>query len=92
MRASTVLTALMLLVSAPARADPLKAAVFDLELLDTSLQGEVSGPRADEHDRLRRSLQQLTHTRDVMCQRHGGAGGAVRPMSGQVGRDDGMAG
>jgi hypothetical protein len=59
MRASTVLTALMLLVSAPARADPLKAAVFDLELLDTSLQGEVSGPRADEHDRLIRVGDQL---------------------------------
>ena len=47
------------LVSTPARADPPKVAVFDFELVDTSLQGEVYGPRADEHDRLMRAGDQL---------------------------------
>jgi len=36
-----------------------KVAVFDLELLDTSLQGETDGPRADEHDRLLRASDQI---------------------------------
>jgi hypothetical protein len=40
--------------SAPARADLPKIAVFDFELVDTSLQGEVNGPRADERERLMR--------------------------------------
>jgi hypothetical protein len=53
-----VLMALTLLVSAPARADPPKVAVFDFELLDTSLQGEVGGPRADEQARLMRTGDQ----------------------------------
>jgi hypothetical protein len=46
-------------VSAPARADPLKVAVFDFELVDTSLQGEVDGPRADEQRRLMNAGVQL---------------------------------
>ena len=33
--------------------------MFDLELLDTSLQGEVDGPRSDEHERLMRASEQL---------------------------------
>ena len=49
----------MLMISAPARADPPKLAVFDFELLDTSLQGEMNGPQADEHDRLMRVGDQL---------------------------------
>ena len=52
MRAQFVFAALMLLVSVPARADPPKLAIFDFELLDTSLEGEMRGPQADEHDRL----------------------------------------
>jgi hypothetical protein len=59
MRVLFVATVLSLMISLPAHADPLKVAVFDLELLDTSLQGEVSGPRADEHDRLIRVGDQL---------------------------------
>jgi hypothetical protein len=59
MRALVVMGLLMLMVSVPARADPPKLAVFDFELLDTSLQGEVSGPRKDEHDRLMRVGDQL---------------------------------
>jgi hypothetical protein len=33
--------------------------VFDFELIDTSLEGEVNGPRADEHDRLMRAGDQV---------------------------------
>ena len=49
----------MLMVSVPVRADPPKLAVFDFELIDTSLQGEVDGPRSDERDRLMRIGDQL---------------------------------
>ena len=59
MRALFIATALMLTVSAPARADPPKLAVFDFELVDTSLQGEVDGPRADEQARLMRVGDQV---------------------------------
>lgn len=52
MRALLALATLLLLVSAPARAEPPKLAVFDFELLDTSLEGEMRGPQADERDRL----------------------------------------
>jgi hypothetical protein len=52
MKALFVTTALTLMVLAPARADPPRFAVFDFELVDTSLQGEVDGPRRDEQDRL----------------------------------------
>ena len=59
MKARPVLIALTLMVSAPARADPPKVAVFDFELVDTSLQGEVDGPRSDEQGRLMRAGDQL---------------------------------
>ena len=59
MKALSVFTALALAIATAARADPLKLAVFDFELVDTSLQGEVNGPRADEHDRLMRVGDQL---------------------------------
>jgi hypothetical protein len=59
MRALFVFTALTLAIATPVRADPPKLAVFDFELVDTSLQGEVIGPRADEHDRLMRVGDQL---------------------------------
>ena len=52
MRTSIAFIALMLMVTSPAHADPLKVAVFDFELVDTSLQGEVDGPRTDEQRRL----------------------------------------
>ncbi|MFM9842153.1 MAG: DUF3280 domain-containing protein [Dongiaceae bacterium] len=48
--------ALLLISLAPwteAAAEPVKLAVFDFELIDTSLEGEVSGPRKDEQNRLR---------------------------------------
>ena len=59
MRALFAFAALMLMVSAPARAEPPKLAVFDFELLDTSLEGEMRGPQADEHDRLMRISDQV---------------------------------
>ena len=59
MKSPSALVAMMLMVSVPARADPPKVAVFDLELMDTSLQGEVEGPRADEQGRLMRTGDQL---------------------------------
>jgi hypothetical protein len=59
MKAASILIALTLVVSAPAHADPLKVAVFDFELVDTSLQGEVDGPRADEQRRLMNAGVQL---------------------------------
>ena len=58
MRALFAIATLALLVSAPARAEP-KLAVFDFELLDTSLEGEMRGPQADEHDRLIRISDQV---------------------------------
>src|SRR5436305_1744335 len=51
--------ALILLGFSSASAEPLKAAVFDFELLDTSLQGEVNGPQADEQRRLKQVAEQL---------------------------------
>jgi len=50
---------LTLMVSAPVRAEPVKVAVFDFELVDTSLQGEVDGPRTDEQRRLTNAGDQL---------------------------------
>jgi len=59
MKTLSVLIVLTLLSSAVARADVPKVAVFDFELVDTSLQGEVDGPRPDEQDRLMRAGDQL---------------------------------
>jgi len=52
MRTYFAVAALILQMSMPARADPPKLALFDFELLDTSLEGEMRGPQADERDRL----------------------------------------
>jgi hypothetical protein len=60
MRAFHVVSVLMLAMMVSGRAaEPPRLAVFDLELIDTSLQGEVYGPRGDEHDRLMRVGDQL---------------------------------
>lgn len=59
MRALFVAALLTLMTSVSARADPPKLVVFDFELIDTSLQGEVNGPRADEQDRLMRVGDQV---------------------------------
>lgn len=52
MRAVVAFVALSLLAIVPACAEPQKLAVFDFELLDTSLEGEMRGPQADERGRL----------------------------------------
>jgi hypothetical protein len=59
MKMPFIFAALMLVIAAPVHADQPKLAVFDFELIDTSLQGEMNGPRADEHDRLMRAGDQL---------------------------------
>jgi hypothetical protein len=59
MRSLSFIVALAILGLAPASAEPLKAAVFDFELLDTSLQGEMKGPQADEQRRLKDVTEQL---------------------------------
>jgi hypothetical protein len=50
-----------MLATAPlaARAASSQVAVFDFELIDTSLQGEVDGPRSDEQGRLMRAGDQV---------------------------------
>src|SRR4051795_10229449 len=57
LRIAAFVVALMILSSASA--EPLKVAVFDFELLDTSLSGEVNGPRADEQRRLKIAAEQM---------------------------------
>jgi hypothetical protein len=45
MRASMVFAALVLMIAPARAADPPKLAVFDFEMINTSLEGEVNGPR-----------------------------------------------
>jgi hypothetical protein len=60
MRAAFAFAALMLVASVPAlAADPPKLAVFDFEMIDSSLDGQMNGPRADEQQRLSRAGDQL---------------------------------
>jgi len=54
-----LLAALVVWPTRPAAAQGPRLAVFDFELIDTSLQGEVSGPRADEQRRLAMISDQL---------------------------------
>jgi hypothetical protein len=60
MRALAVFLPLMLAMSVQAgSAETPRLAVFDFEMIDTSLQGQVYGPRADEQDRLLRTADQI---------------------------------
>jgi len=59
MKMPFIVLVLTLVSPTPASADPPKVAVFDFELVDTSLQGEMYGPRSDEHDRLLHAGDQL---------------------------------
>jgi hypothetical protein len=60
MRPHAVFALLSLTGLTPAHAtEPPRLAVFDFELIDTSLQGQVYGPRADERDRLLRTADQI---------------------------------
>ena len=65
MKLLVALIASMLVALLPAYAEQpdsmTKVAVFDFELIDTSLQGEVDGPRKDEQERLTRAAEQLRH-------------------------------
>jgi hypothetical protein len=54
-----VLLATLVLLPWMARAAPSQVAIFDFELIDTSLQGEVDGPRSDEQGRLMRAGDQV---------------------------------
>jgi hypothetical protein len=59
MRASVVFAWLLLSSASAHAAEPPKLAVFDFEMIDSSLQGEVYGKRADEQERLIRTGDQL---------------------------------
>jgi hypothetical protein len=59
MREPCFVLVLSLALPAVAHADEPKAAVFDFELIDSSLQGEKDGQRADEQARLLRVGDQL---------------------------------
>jgi Protein of unknown function (DUF2380) len=60
MRAATVFALLTLTGSSPLlAADPPRLAVFDLEMIDTSLEDPTRGLRADDRDRLQRTGDQL---------------------------------
>ncbi len=61
-RSKTIATTLALCVGLwqPAVAEPaVQAAVFDFELIDTSLEGEMAGTRADEQRRLKMISDEL---------------------------------
>ena len=59
MKLAFVLASLLLISAASVHAEPPKVAVFDFELIDSSLQGEVQGPRQDEQRRLAQAGEQL---------------------------------
>jgi hypothetical protein len=59
MRVLGLVISMMLAISSPAPAEPRKVAVFEFELLDTSLQGAVNGAQADEQRRLKDVTEQL---------------------------------
>ncbi|UFZ04162.1 DUF3280 domain-containing protein [Bradyrhizobium ontarionense] len=59
MKLARLLASLVLLLATPLHAEPPKVAVFDFELIDTSLQGEMQGPRKDEQARLAHAAEQL---------------------------------
>lgn len=54
-----VMVATLVSLTAEAAAEQTKVAVFDFELVDTSLDGAVNGPRADEAARLARLAVEL---------------------------------
>jgi Protein of unknown function (DUF2380) len=54
MRSPFIFVMPLLVISAAVHAEPPKLAVFDFEMIDTSLQGEVYGARSDEQARLAR--------------------------------------
>jgi hypothetical protein len=106
-----VLLAISLLAAgaaAPAAADPLKAAVFDLELVDTSLEGEMLGASEVEarrlamlSERLRNALAtngafdvlDMAPVRDEAAKRNLQAcGGCDRHLAAELGADIAVTG
>jgi len=96
------LVASLLLMSSPAIADPPKLAVFDFELIDSSLPGEVYGSKPELErlqritDQLRRELAesgrfQLLDITPVNAEAHGSnlqaCGGCDVKLAGQLGAD-----
>lgn len=65
LQAVAVLAMTLALLSEAARAEKPRAAIFPFELYDTSLQGEMQGPRKDEQARLRHLDTQLA---DLLAQ------------------------
>ncbi len=59
MRARVVLLLSMVSLVPLHAAEPPKLAVFDFEMIDTSLPGQFYGPQADEHERLVRVADQV---------------------------------
>ena len=51
-RAAALAFLLAVFLAAPAGAEKPRIAMFGFELIDTSIEGELSGPRADEQERL----------------------------------------
>src|SRR6266705_3307752 len=54
-----VTVTMLLWFSMPMLAAPTRVAVFEFELIDTSLEGAMNGPRADEQRRLSRLADEL---------------------------------
>src|SRR4051812_21397369 len=66
---STIIAGLSLLVgNAGAMAQPLKAAVFGFELLDTSEEGQLTGERADQTRRVALASAELKRLLDASGQ------------------------
>ena len=59
MRALLAVIALSLSWALAQAADPPRLAVFDFEMIDTSLQGELYGKRSDEQERLKKTGDQV---------------------------------
>lgn len=59
MRALLAVIVLLLSWAFAHAADPPKLAVFDFEMIDTSLQGEMNGKRSDEQERLTKTGDQV---------------------------------
>jgi hypothetical protein len=59
MRAVLAVIVLLLNSAAVHAADPPRLAVFDFEMIDSSLQGEMNGKRSDEQERLKKTGDQV---------------------------------
>ncbi len=107
MRAVLAAILLLLMMFGPARAEPPKLAVFEFELIDTSLQGEFYGSRSEQErlvragDQLRKQLAEsgkfrLLDIAPVNAAAHGSnlqaCGGCDVRFAGELGADLAMTG